>query len=116
MAELPIGKLLKTLPTKLDPEKAAGVEIVLGLQYSDIEEEYTLHIRNSILAVTNGFPENPDIILSLDTETHKQIVGGHLSIAEAIESEQGEFYGNADDIVEFIELFDDLSVQAQGIG
>ena len=115
MAELPIEKLLKALPTKLDAEKAAGLDIVLGIQYSDIEEEFTLHVRNSILAVTNGFPENPDIILSLDSNTHKQIVGGHLSIAEAIESEQAVLYGDQDDIIEFTTLFDDLSVQSQGV-
>ncbi len=116
LAELPIEKLLKTLPTKIDPEKAEGLDIVLGVQYSDIEEEYTLHLRNSILAVSDGFPENPNLILSLDVNTHKQIVGGFLSIEDALDSGQVELFGDTDEITSFINLFDNISVQSQGIG
>ena len=116
MAELPIDKLLKALPTKLDPEKAKGLDIVLGVQYSDVEQDFTLHVRNSILAVTDGFPDDPQVILSLDTATHKQIVSGHLSLEEAIEAEQIELFGDQDDVTAFVNLFDNLSVQAQAIG
>lgn len=116
MAELPVEKLLKILPTKLDPEKAKGLDIILGVQYSDIEQEFTLHVRNSILAVTDGFPDDPDVILSLDTDTHKQILGGFLSLEEAIESGKAELFGNQEDVNAFSTLFDNLSVQSQGLG
>ena len=36
MAELPIEKLIKFLPTKLDPQKAVGIDKVLGVSYSDV--------------------------------------------------------------------------------
>ena len=51
---LPIDKLIRFLPTKLDPQKAAGVDTILGITYSDIGMDFTLHVRNSILAVTDG--------------------------------------------------------------
>ena len=115
MAELPIGKLLRALPTILDPQKASGVDLVLGVQYSDINENYTLHIRNSILAVTEGIPVNPNMMLLTDSGTHKQIVGGHLSIIDAIQTGQAKFVGNQDDLTDFIKLFDNLTIQKHGI-
>ena len=115
MAELPIGKLLRALPTILDPQKALGVDLVLGVQYSDINENYTLHIRNSILAVTEGIPVNPNMMLLTDSGTHKQIVGGHLSIIDAIQTGQAKFVGNQDDLTDFIKLFDNLTIQKHGI-
>ena len=116
MADLPIEKIIRFLPTKLDPQKAAGVDTVLGIQYSDTDLAFTLHVRNSILAVTDGTSENPDMTLVLDSDTHKLIVGGHLSILDAIKSGQAEFTGNKNELVNFIGLFDNLTVSDQGIG
>jgi len=116
MAELPIDKLIRFLPTKLDPQKAAGVDTILGITYSDIDMDFTLHVRNSILAVTDGAPNNPDMSLVLDSDTHKLIVGGHLGIFDAIESEQVELTGNVTDLVDFLNMFDNLTVQTHGIG
>ena len=93
MAELPIEKLIRFLPTKLDPQKAAGVDTVLGVNYSDLDLNFKLHVRNSILAVTDGVPNNPDMTLTLDSETHKLIVGGHLNVLDAIDSGQAELTG-----------------------
>jgi len=116
MAELPIEKLIKFLPTKFDPQKAAGVDKVIGVTYSDTGLAFTLHVRNSILAVTDGAPENPDMTLVLDSDTHKLIVGGHLDILDAIKSGQAQLDGNVDELVAFLNLFDNLSVQTHGIG
>ena len=116
MAELPIEKLITFLPTKLDPQKAAGIDKVLGLSYSDIGQEFTLHVRNSILAVNEGMPDNPDMKLVLDSNTHKLIVGGHLGIVDAIESGQAELTGEMNELVDFIELFDILTFNDHGVG
>ena len=115
MAELPIEKIIKFLPTKLDPEKAAGIDTVLGVTYSDIDMSFTLHVRNSILAVTDGAPESPDMTLVLDSDTHKLIVGGHLEILDAIESGQVELTGNVDNLVDFLNLFDNFSLRTNEI-
>jgi alkyl sulfatase BDS1-like metallo-beta-lactamase superfamily hydrolase len=116
MAELPIDKIIRFLPTKLDPQKAAGMNTVLGITYSDIEMDFTLHVRNSILAVTDGAPNNPNMTLTLDSDTHKLIVGGHLNVLDAVESGQAELSGDIDELVAFLNLFDNVSVSTHGIG
>ena len=116
LAELPIEKLIRFLPTKIDPEKAAGVDTVLDISYSDIDLDFTLHVRNSILAITDGASTNPDMTMTLDSNTHKQIIGGNLGILDAIESGQIEFTGDKDDLVEFLSLFDNVTVNTYGIG
>ena len=77
---------------------------------------FTLHVRNSILAVTDGMSNNPDMTLTLDSDTHKLIVGGHLNILDAIESGQAEFSGDIDELVDFVNMFDNISVSTHGIG
>jgi len=104
------------LPTKLDPQKAAGIDTILGVTYSDIDMSFTLHVRNSILAVTDGVPESPDMTIVLDSDTHKLIVGGYLGILDAIESGQAELSGDIDELVDFLNLFDNLSLVTNEIG
>ena len=116
MAELPIEKLIKFLPTKLDPQKAVGIDTILGVTYSDIDMSFTLHVRNSILAVTDGVPESPDMTIVLDSDTHKLIVGGYLGILDAIESGQAELSGDIDELVDFLNLFDNFSLVTNEIG
>ena len=117
IAELPIEKLLKALPTKLDPQKAADVNMVVGIYYSDIDEAYTLHVRNSILAVTEGMPENAEVSVTLDSATHKLIVGGHLTVLDAIDSGLVEFTGTPTyTFGEFSSMFDILTFSSIGTG
>ena len=46
----------------------------------------------------------------------KLIVGGHLNVLDAIQSGQVELDGNIDELVEFLNLFDNISVSVNGIG
>ena len=116
MAELPIEKLIRFLPTKLDPQKATGVNTVLGISYSDIDMSFTLHVRNNILAVTDGFPENPDMSITLDSDTHKLLIGGHMSAYEGLDSGAIDFDGNRDELRDFFSMFDIVTASYSGIG
>jgi len=88
LAELPIEKILRALPTKLDPEKTKDGEFILNVIYTDTDQEFTLHFRNGILAVNSGLSTLEDHSIILDTSTHKLLVRGDLGLDEAITSGQ----------------------------
>ena len=67
------------------------------------------------IAALLGAPESPDMTLLLDSDTHKLIVGGHLEILDAIESGQVELTGNVDNLVDFLNLFDNFSLRTNEI-
>jgi len=111
MAQLPIDKLLKVYPTKLDPDKAAGLDQKLLVYFTDVNEGYTLHVRNSILAVTTLPDIETGMIITLDSGVFKQIVGGQTTLLDEIEAGTIEYVGDADDLAEFIGLFDTITVE-----
>jgi len=111
MAQLPIDKLLKAYPTKLDPDKAAGLDQKLIVYFTDVNEGYTLHVRNSILAVTTAPEIETGMIITLDSGVFKQIVGGQTTLLDEIEAGTIEYVGDADALAEFIGLFDKLTVE-----
>jgi len=93
------------LSTKVIPEKANGLDIYVELSYIDTGEEYTLHLKNDILIVTEGI-EAPENLLSLDTETHKKIITKDLSIGDAIKSGLVDFNGSTKELKLFFNSFE----------
>lgn len=106
LAELPVEKLLKSLPTKINPEKLGNVDTKLGIYYSDLKEGYTFHFRNGILAVLDGFDPSVSHSLTLDSETHKMIIGGQLSLVDGIESGAIEIDGRTLEIEKMLEYLE----------
>ena len=109
LSELPIEKILKALPTKLDSEKLDTDGYVLNVIYTDTNQEFTLHFRNGVLAVISGLNSSEDNTITLDTVTHKQIVGGHLTLMDAIDKEQIISDGDIEDLEYFLGLIDPLT-------
>jgi alkyl sulfatase BDS1-like metallo-beta-lactamase superfamily hydrolase len=108
LASLPVDDLLKILSTKIDPVKAEGVNKILGVNFTDLNKDYTLHVRNSILAVQNTFPQNPDMSITLDSDTYKSIVNGTQNIVDAVNSGNVKLEGNIKDLESFVSIFDPL--------
>ena len=53
--------------------------------------------------------------LTIDSNTHKLIVDGHLGVLDAIESGQAKLSGDIDELVEFLNLFDKLSLRTNQV-
>ena len=115
LAELPVEKVLRSLPTKIDPEKLEETDTKLSIYYSDLEKGFTLHFRNGILAVLDGEDETANHSIVLDSQTHKLIVSGQLSLVDGIESGQVEFDGDVPEIEEMMEFFEPFSIHAEGV-
>lgn len=116
LAELPVEKILKALPTKIDPEKQVeDTNFKLSIYYTDLEKGYTLHFRNGILAVIDGFDISAPYSLTLDSETHKMIVGGYLSLADGIKSGLIDTTGPVSDIKEVFDYFEPFALYTEGI-
>jgi len=111
MAQLPIEKLLKAYPTKLDPQKAAGIDKMLLVYFTDINDGYTLHVRNSVLAVTTAPEIQTGMVIILDSMVFKHIISGHTTLLDGIDAGSIEFVGDVDELAEFIAMFDPLTVE-----
>ncbi len=113
LAELPVGKLLKLLPTRLNAEEVQGWDEDLDISITDTGEGYFLHIRNNILSVTDGLQDAHSAI-TLDSDTYKKIITKQLSLLDAIDSGLVDFYGDSEFIHKFLSVFDPLTITADG--
>ncbi len=107
---------MKSLSTKIDPDKIHGITLYVEISYTDIDEEYTLFINNDILTVTEGIDDQPENHISLDTETHKKILTQNLSLLDAIDSGLVDFDGSRNQLKLFLSAFDPLTINTVQIG
>jgi len=113
IAATPIDILLKQLPTRLDAQKAEGLNIVVGLELFDSESAYTFHIRNSIAALTPGLEENLNVKFIGDESVIKLTLGGQKVLQDSINDGSVIVEGNMNNARMFISLFDPYVVATQ---
>jgi alkyl sulfatase BDS1-like metallo-beta-lactamase superfamily hydrolase len=76
----------------LDADKAGTAEIAVGLQTTDTEEELTVHLRNSVLHVTDGLGDSLDAVVAIpssaiaaiDTSQAQTVQGDTEAFAQLI--------------------------------
>ena len=102
----PMDILIKQTPTRVDPSKAVGLDLVVGLELTDGESDYTFHIRNSIAALTPGLQDDLDVKLITDEGTIKLTLSGQKKLADSINDGSVIVEGNRNDAMTFISVFD----------
>ena len=114
LAEEGVGKFptvaaaIEEITTRLNPEKSAGVEAIMGFKLSDLEEGYGIHVHDGQADFIDHFPENPDVYITLDQATMDDILEGKLALSDAILNAQGavKLTGRVTEMMHFVQMFD----------
>lgn len=109
IAAMPGSALLDSLRFRIDPEKAEGVTTALGVEVTDTGESIGLLVRNGILEVTEGIPEDVTLVIAAP----KQVIVGMVFLDTDKIVRQSETAGaasirggDADDVQAFFDVFD----------
>jgi len=102
---IPIENFLAAMPVNLDPEKAGDADLVVGFDFTDVHEGYSLHVRNGVADLQVGFPDAPDVALRLPSGLWREIVVGARNPAVAIATGDAEVEGSTLQFVQFLGWF-----------
>lgn len=102
---LPMAGILQSLAVNLDPEASADVDQALLLRFTDLGEEWTVHVRRGVAAVHRGTTERADVTLTLDSMLWKDLLSGRRNAALTLASGDVEVEGGTLDLVAFLRLF-----------
>ena len=106
LRSFPVGNYLNAMAVNLDPEKAAGVDTVVGFRFPDTAEEYTLHVRHGVVEVAPHFPEAPpDMTVAVDSMVWKEILSRKRNAAAAIAKGDVKVDGGRIELVRFLLMF-----------
>ena len=105
-AGIPIENLFQIMAVRLLPE-AATEDMRLYLQFSDLEHDYLLQIKHSVLNYFTCTSEvQADAQLALQSLHFKQLIMGQVTAAELIEQQQLTVDGDVNALLRLGSMFD----------
>jgi len=104
MEDLPIEPLIKVLPFRINPKKAAVMEKKIMINLNDKKDSYSVHIRKGVAEVLPEATENADFSITLSSSNWLKYIFGKTTIASLANERVIEVKGGT--TKELIEIFD----------
>ncbi|MDG1581138.1 alkyl sulfatase dimerization domain-containing protein [Pseudomonas sp. GOM6] len=92
--------------TRIDPEKAGDVELTLGFEFPDIDEQWALEIRRGVVQLHQGIPAGTPLKLTMDKRFMETLLTGEGGLLKGALLGDVKVDGNLLDIKTFLACFD----------
>ncbi|HIF5960379.1 TPA: alkyl/aryl-sulfatase [Vibrio parahaemolyticus] len=106
---MPPEMLFDYLAVRILPEKAAGKAFVMNLDFTDLDEKYSLYVENSVLNHTTKLAKKPDVSLVLTKATLDNVQLGNITLEKAIADGQIKLDGNPQVLKDFVGMLDSFN-------
>ena len=99
---MPIGQMLKSLPVNLNAEAALDLNQTVELQFDDIDETYSFHIRQGVAEMRRGRAEAADLRVKVSSDAWADILLGVQSVPAALITGDVKLENRITDVPAFI--------------
>ncbi|WP_064603740.1 alkyl/aryl-sulfatase [Photobacterium sp. J15] len=103
---MPPEMLFDYLAVRILPDKAAGKSFAINLNFTDLDEKYTLYIENSVLNHTKKQADKPDVTLTLTKLALDDVQLGNVTLEQAIANGDIALDGDKDVFKDFVGMLD----------
>jgi alkyl sulfatase BDS1-like metallo-beta-lactamase superfamily hydrolase len=91
---------------RLNGEKAAGKRLVIGIDFTDLKQQYTLSPGNGVLTASAVRAGTPDARLTLSKPTLGRIQLREATVDQAVGGGEVQIEGHLESVREFFSLLD----------
>ena len=106
ISNMPLGMVWDFLAVHIDPAKAEGKRIVLGLDFTDTHETYTLRLRNSTVSYARRAPTESDARITLTRAALDDVLLGRKTMQEQLASGAIRIEGRTAALGELLDMRD----------
>ncbi len=103
---MPPEMLFDYLAVRILPEKAAGKAFTINIDFTDLDEQYTLFVENSVLNHTRKVAAKPNVSLKLSKATLDDVQLGNVSLEKAIADGDIKLEGEVSVFKDFVGMLD----------
>lgn len=96
LRSLTIDQVFDLIGVRLKSEDVAGLHVVVGWRFTDVDEDWTLELSNRALSAFPIAPEAPDVRVVISAEVLRKIVGGMTNFVDAAAAGQVGLEGDPD--------------------
>jgi len=73
---LSLEDIFNAMTVKLNPEKSTEVDTIAGFRFPDTGQAFTVHVRRGVAEIRPEIPENPDLVITVDSNVWKEVAAG----------------------------------------
>lgn len=107
LKETPLPRFFDAMAVMLNGPDADGIEMTINLNFTDIQESYSLYIENAVLHHRVGLTqENVSATLHLSHELFLKMLTGQAGFKDTIMGDDLEIEGSRIDLLRFFSLID----------
>ncbi|CAM3800524.1 alkyl sulfatase dimerization domain-containing protein [Parendozoicomonas haliclonae] len=111
LKSFPAGNFVQAMTVALNPEKSAGVDTSLNFNFTDRDQQFTLHVRNGIAEFVPGPNPQADIQIAVALDDWVDLVATGEGFARALANGTLEVEGGLTalpGLVSFLSMFDPM--------
>lgn len=105
LASIPVSSFLRAMTVRVDPAKAEGLFVTVGLRFPDLGEDWSMRVRNSVVELQQGAPRGADMTVTCDSRVWKEILTGKRNATAAFATGAVQVDRNRLELVRFLFLF-----------
>jgi alkyl sulfatase BDS1-like metallo-beta-lactamase superfamily hydrolase len=102
---IPVSNFLRAMTVRLDPAKAEGKTLSVGLRFPDVDEEWGMNLRHGIVELQQGLPPSPDMTVTASSLVWKEVLTRKRNATAAFASGDVQVDRNRLELVRFLFLF-----------
>lgn len=103
---MPPEMLFDYLAVRILPEKAEGKHFAINLNFTDLNEKYTLYVEDSVLIHTKKPAEKPNVTLTLKKTILDDVQLGSVTLEKAIANGDIQLKGDKEVFKDFVGMLD----------
>ena len=102
---LPTAAFMQALATRLRAEDVLDTELVVSLSFTDVDEEWVIHVRRGVAEIRPRSVPAPDLRLTTTSVTWRRLLAGKINRVGAFASGAIELEGPMVELVRFLSWF-----------
>lgn len=103
---IPLVAIFEGMSVRLIPEKSLDADVTVGFRFPDTDEGYTIHVRRGVAEIQPRFPEEPDVTITVNSNTWKEIATRLRNPLAAFGAGDIKVEGGTLDLVRFLSMFE----------
>lgn len=106
---MPPEMLFDYLAVRILPEKAEGKNFAINLNFTDLNEKYTLYLEDSVLIHTKKQSDKPNVTLTLRKSVLDDVQLGNVTLENAIANGGIQLSGDKEVFKDFVGMLDNFN-------
>ncbi|MFB2681246.1 alkyl/aryl-sulfatase [Shewanella mangrovisoli] len=106
---MPPEMLFDYLAVRILPEKAEGKNFAINLNFTDLNEKYTLYLEDSVLIHTKKQSDKPNVTLTLKKSVLDDVQLGNVTLENAIANGGIQLSGDKEVFKDFVGMLDNFN-------